>query len=152
MKRSRKRKFRAFVFAVISLLFVGFIIFFLFAGFNFFSKFFSVKKDSSKIISPVIKVNSVFEFEKKLKEKNLQFDKVEVSTKSGSIIGFFPNNLVVFFSQDKDIENQVSSLQLIIQRLTIDSNQLSGENSSLPNGSKKLKTVDLRFDKPIVKF
>lgn len=145
MRRNRKRKLRGLAIFVVSVITALFVVFLLLEIFTFFSKIVSFKNPSSQIIAPSIKVNSVLEFEKKLKEKNIQFEKIEISSQSGRILGFFPDNLQVIFSQDKDIDYQVSSLQLIIQRFTIDNNLLSG-------GNKKPKIVDLRFDKPIVRF
>ncbi len=48
------------------------------------------------------------------------------------------DNGTVIFSQNKDIEKQISSLQLILSRLTIE--------------GKRFKSLDFRFDKPVLVF
>jgi len=44
----------------------------------------------------------------------------------------------LILSSKKDLENQLSSLQLILSRLTIE--------------GKKLKKLDFRYDNPVVSF
>lgn len=79
-----------------------------------------------------------FSVERALQEKHIDFESVYFSSSSAHIIGDLKDGTQVFFSREKDIEWQVSSLQSIIQKLTID--------------NKKPRLIDLRFAKPIVKL
>jgi len=49
-----------------------------------------------------------------------------------------PDGGQIFISSKKDLISQISSLQLVLNRLTIE--------------GKRIKTLDFRFDKPIIKF
>ena len=44
----------------------------------------------------------------------------------------------IFISSKKDLISQISSLQLVLNRLTIE--------------GKRIKSLDFRFDKPVIKF
>lgn len=75
--------------------------------------------------------------ENELMKKNIPFDKVLVASDSSYLV-YLKNNGWVLISKQKNIESQVSSLQLILERLTIE--------------GKKFKKLDLRYDKPIIEF
>lgn len=80
------------------------------------------------------KTNSIEEI---LKRSNIHFEKVETATDSSYLV-FLKDDGQVSLSTKKDIQLQVSSLQVILSRLTIE--------------GKKFKRLDLRFDKPIIEF
>jgi len=69
-------------------------------------------------------------------------DKIGLANITSSSDGSFVANLAsgeeVILSSKKDIGSQLSSLQLILSRLTIE--------------GKKLKVLDFRFDNPVVTF
>jgi hypothetical protein len=72
-----------------------------------------------------------------LDKKNIKY--FNVRTKPGNLVTL---NLVsggeVTFTANKDILDQIASLQLILSRLTIE--------------DKKLKTLDFRFASPVVSY
>jgi hypothetical protein len=99
--------------------------------------YFSFAKIS--VISPLARMNI-----SKLNnlENTLTKNKISFSSASVNGDGSFAVNLLaggeVILSSKKDIGSQLTSLQLILSRLTIE--------------GKKLKTLDFRFDNPVVTF
>lgn len=94
---------------------------------------------NNSFISPLAKngqykPNSV---EGVLSKNNIMFSKVQTASDSSYIV-FLKDDGKVSLSANKDISSQISSLQLILYRLTIE--------------GKKFKSLDLRFDKPIIEF
>jgi hypothetical protein len=87
--------------------------------------------------TPVSKSNNsvMLNLETSLKNKSIQYQKIE----QGSDLSFYVylnDGGLIIFSAKKDLFNQISSLQLILPRLTIE--------------GKRLKKLDFRFDKPII--
>lgn len=82
----------------------------------------------------IYKPNSIEEF---LSSGDIPFEKVEIASESSYIV-FLKDDGQVNLSAKKDITSQISSLQVILSRLTIE--------------GKKFKRLDLRFDKPIIEF
>ena len=73
---------------------------------------------------------------KLLKEGNIMFSKV---TLSGLVYLIdIPNNGQVSLSSQKDMASQISSLQRILRQLTIE--------------GKQFKSIDFRFNEPIISF
>lgn len=70
-------------------------------------------------------------------KSNIAFSEVKNSTGS-SILVILEDGNDVLFSAKKSLGEQVSSLQLILSRLTIE--------------GKRFKSLDLRFEKPIVSY
>jgi len=66
------------------------------------------------------------------------FFKTISSSSDGSFVVVLADGGRIILSSKKDIKSQISSLQLILSRLTIE--------------GKKLKTLDFRFDNPVVSF
>lgn len=75
--------------------------------------------------------------EKILKDKNILFSSIVVLSDSSYLITI-PNNGQVRLTPKKDIEKQVSSLQRILLQLTIE--------------GKPFKSIDFRFEEPIISF
>jgi hypothetical protein len=75
--------------------------------------------------------------EKILDKENLNYLSVS-ENKDGSFLIFLKDGGEVILSSKKDIKSQLSSLQLILSRLTIE--------------GKKLKSLDFRYDNPVVSF
>ena len=125
----QKRRFRSkFLTCIFLLLVAGVVIFFL----NLF--FISGKP---LFISPVGKENTDLSSIKKiLKNNNILFSDVVLSDYSYVIN--LQNNGQVRFSQDKDIAQQVASLQRILRELTIE--------------GKPFKSIDFRFAEPVIIF
>lgn len=94
--------------------------------------------NSSFYINPLLpnKFYSSQTVEDKLNEKKIEFKRV--SQESGFVRVILKDDSEVIFSSKKDIGTQVSSLQLTLGRLTIE--------------GKKLKTLDFRFDNPVISF
>lgn len=142
MKRVAKRKIRT-LFNVIFFFIFSFILIFILLRYiyPFISKtsFLNVKiSQNKKIINPVVQRPQIDDLRKNIEEKGIELTSLEMSTKSAVIVGKIKNGPKIYFSGDKDVEWQASSLQLIVSRLTID--------------NKKPNLIDLRFDKPIVKY
>jgi hypothetical protein len=73
----------------------------------------------------------------RLSEKNIKFSNLkQIGNQSYKLI--LSDNSEVILSSKKDINAQLSSLQLILSRLTIE--------------GKKLKVLDFRFDYPVISF
>lgn len=72
-----------------------------------------------------------------LGKSNIAFSEIKSSTDS-SVLVTLVNGGVVLFSSKKSFKEQVSSLQPILSRLTIE--------------GKRFKNLDLRFDKPSVTY
>jgi len=88
-------------------------------------------------ISPIVKSNTDKTLvEKILKDKKILFSKVTAS--DYSYLVEIQNNGQVKLSQNKDIKQQISSLQRILIQLTIE--------------GKPFKSIDFRFSEPIIVF
>lgn len=74
--------------------------------------------------------------EKLLKQKGIKYK--SIAYRDNSYIIVLANDAEALFSSKKDAEVQVSSLQLVINRLTIE--------------GKSFKRLDFRFDKPVIVF
>lgn len=74
---------------------------------------------------------------KQLVQKKVSFTDVKVASNS-SILVTLTDGGVVTFSSEKDILSQVSSLQFILARLTME--------------GREVRSLDLRFSKPVIVF
>ncbi|OGH24833.1 MAG: hypothetical protein A3B47_00055 [Candidatus Levybacteria bacterium RIFCSPLOWO2_01_FULL_39_24] len=124
-QKNLKRKFAAYI---LLLGILGFIAFFL-------NTFFVSGKPL--FISPVGKINiNRAEVEKILKNNHVSFSKI--ISENNSYLVDISNNGQVRLSLDKDIGQQISSLQRILIQLTIE--------------GKPFKSIDFRFAEPIISF
>ncbi len=101
-----------------------------------FSLFFSQKQ---LFISPLalqknIKHNQIDEM---LEKSGIAFTSVESAKDSTYLVNLKDGGQVII-TQNKNVQNQISSLQLILSRLTIE--------------GKRFKSLDFRYDKPVVLF
>ena len=71
-----------------------------------------------------------------LKDNNISFSEVTLS--DDSYLVDISDNGQIKLSQDKDINKQISSLQRILAALTIE--------------GKPFKSIDFRFEEPIISF
>lgn len=141
--RKRKRvllkfKYKIIFFCVYLLILGGVIAFFIYSSLN----------PSKKLVSPLPlqkKVQTTFpknsglnqqQIELLLKSKNIAY--VSVSVNSETIHITLDEESDVLFSSSKNISEQVTSLQLIVSRLTIE--------------GKRFKRLDFRYNKPVVVF
>lgn len=81
-------------------------------------------------------VNNILTILKRVKDLSLVPDKIFLSSNSLLIQSSNPGKL--FFSLNSDVNRQLASLQLILQKSTID--------------SRLMESVDLRFNKPVVVY
>lgn len=90
-------------------------------------------------ISPVSKntISNTIALEKELEKSNILFKNI-TNSQDGNLQVELSDGSTVIFAQKKDIKNQISSLQLVLTRLTIE--------------GKKLKSLDFRFNNPIVTY
>ncbi len=84
------------------------------------------------------KVSVISQTEDKLEKAKIYFTSVSLQD-DGSLKVELKGGGEVILSSKKDIQNQISSLQLILSRLTIED-------------GKKLKNLDFRYDSPVVSF
>ncbi|HZQ30064.1 MAG TPA: hypothetical protein VFA93_03225 [Patescibacteria group bacterium] len=95
-----------------------------------------------KVLSPLAKSlenqgNKRSTLEDQLYKNNIQYSKVEVASDSSYLV-FLKDDGVVQVSNNKSLDGQITSLQLILGRLTIE--------------GRKFKKLDLRFNQPIIVF
>lgn len=90
-------------------------------------------------ISPIAinKTSKVASLETAFSNANISFISVSLNTDNSFEVKLKDGGVVILSSK-KDIGSQISSLQLILSRLTIE--------------GKELKTLDFRFDNPVVSF
>lgn len=77
------------------------------------------------------------EIEIALKAKNIAYKSLQISSDSAVLMTMISGEQVKL-SQTKSIDTQISSLQLILSRLTIE--------------GKRISSLDVRYDKPVVVF
>lgn len=126
-KKSRLRKKLLLVFLFL-LIFLSSILF-VFMGFVINNKF---------IISPVTRqqVEKKITLEQELKKQKIEYSEIRIL--QDYYIIEIKDNGIALISQNKAIKKQVASLQLIINRLTIE--------------GKRFKKLDFRYDKPLISF
>lgn len=142
MKRKIKRKFglafRIFILIFFFLLITLFIKKNAVIGIKYLAGIISSSDKNEEIIKPYTKEFSVVELEKKLRESNIPDFTVSDRSNQGEVYVVIKNGPVVIFSTNKNLEWQITSLQDIITRLTIE--------------NKKPKKIDFTFEKTIVNF
>jgi len=90
------------------------------------------------IISPLAKNKSSQTPNLETLLKNAKVPFVSISQSADYYIVMLSDGGQIFISSKKDLTSQISSLQLIFNRLTIE--------------GKRIKSLDFRFDKPIINF
>lgn len=71
-----------------------------------------------------------------LRKKNISFS--DVISQNGDIVVTLNDDIQVLFSPDKDFSQQIDSLQVTMDHLTIE--------------GKRIARVDVRFERPVVTF
>lgn len=138
--RKRKRAFRriigiGIIILVLLVLVGGVVYYFISLQFNkpLYVSPLSNKHDNT-VASGSDEDDTITVLKKSLKEKNIELDSL---TASGSAyVARLKNGGNVIFSSEKDLFAQVSSLQFILSRLTME--------------GKLFSQLDLRFDKPVI--
>lgn len=103
----------------------------------YFSVWFILDK---KIISPLAQKYPSYESEnvaEDLSKAGISFSSIKRSSDSLYIISLSDGGQVII-TPTKNIKNQISSLQLMLSRLTIE--------------GKRVKVIDFRYDRPVVRF
>jgi hypothetical protein len=131
LKKDKKENRIKFVFkALVTLLILLFVIEFAYLHFSF---------GKITYLSPIAQnknsQNSLLE--NKLQKANISFIALS-SNPDGSSTIMLKDGGEIILSSKKDIGSQISSLQLILSKLTIE--------------GKRLKILDFRFDNPVVSF
>lgn len=139
-KRLIKKRVKNIILAV---MLTAFIFVILILGFNtlkYLSPILNVlnRSSSKQIVRPVGTMTRIDELKLALAAKNIIFEELHESSGAALIIGKIKSGPKVYFSQNKDVGWQITSLQLILSKLTIDNIEPS--------------YIDLRNDRPIVKF
>lgn len=129
LKKDRSKSKLKFIF----IFFVAVLLILIGAEFLYF------KFNKVTLISPlaIIKTSSLAALENTLQKQQIHFSTVIVNN-DGSYTVKLTDGGEVILSSKKDIGSQLSSLQLMLSRLTIE--------------GKKLKILDFRFDNPVVSF
>lgn len=130
-KRKKGKSSLAFL-AIASLVFTSALIFW---SFLFFYPFWFGKP----FISPLASSKAIKDsgIETLLKKAKINFSNVEIASDSSYLV-FLVDNGSVLISPNKSLDLQVRSLQIILSRLTIE--------------GKRFKSLDFRFDKPVISF
>lgn len=143
MRRNLRRRFRrAVIFFVLCLTLV--LVIFFATKLTPFLKNLKFERQNSTIIRPYVSGISIEALRSKLEDKQIRIDSLEISPRSGILTLKIQDGPVVLFSDTDNIDQQISSLQLIIGRLTID----KGTSGNI----KKPSRIDLRFRNPVVEF
>lgn len=140
MWKSGKRKRTSKVSRVLIVIFLSLITVFIIL---FFLKLFQLLKTNKNLfISPIpvgqkINKSGFKKIEELLSKNNISFSSITLATDSSFLVKL-TNDEEAILASDKPIENQISSLQLVLSRLTIE--------------GKRFIRLDFRFDKPIITF
>lgn len=90
-----------------------------------------------EIVSPLASPTAQDYLAKLLEEKQITL-KIPLKTKKGMIEASLKNGPLVIFTSQKDLESQVTSLQIILERFKIE--------------GRKVRKIDFRFDKPVISY
>lgn len=142
-KRQAKKKifFKKIIFLILLLLAFtfGFVMIIRAVGLLKKERFISpLPKDMGKnvAVKPSAKSNDTQVLSQLLKDRNISF--LQVTASDAAYIVVLSNGSEIILSSEKELANQVTSLQLVLTRLTIE--------------GKGFSRLDLRFDKPVVVF
>lgn len=91
---------------------------------------------NNKVLSPR-ELQGVADVKKALENKKIAFEDIKVSS-SGAYVVRLRTGEDIILSHKKDLSQQLSSLQVIYSRLTME--------------GRSLRKLDLRYDKPVVVF
>lgn len=116
-------------------------LFFIFTGVSILSFYLYTNfyLNSYKYINPIWQDNNSTQvkLDDGLQKNKISFEKI-LKNEDGSFTVNLRNGSTVIFSPKKDITKQITSLQLVLARLTIE--------------GKKLKVLDFRYANPVASF
>ena len=134
----KKRKIKTRFFQQIKIFFIALMGMVVLLGIVYlvFSLFFPQKQ---LFISPLAlqKNTKHNQIDEMLEKSGIAFTSVENAKDSTYLVNLKDGGQVII-TQNKNVQNQISSLQLILSRLTIE--------------GKRFKSLDFRYDKPVVLF
>ncbi len=136
MKRRKTQKKNIFVILVLAVFFF-LLALFLYKFQNLFPHFVS---DSKNILRPDSVKKDYSDLKRSLKDSSIDFDSIKEASQSPAVIVTLKDGSYVYFNSTMDFSSQVKILSGILSRFSIE------------NPNKKLKYIDLRFDKAVLKF
>ncbi len=134
----KKRKIKTRFFQQIKIFFLGLLGLFVIFGIVYLILFFLFPK-KQLFISPLALQKNTYqsEIDNLLQKSGIAFTSVENTNDSSYLVNLKDGGQVII-SKNKNVQDQISSLQLILSRLTIE--------------GKRFKNLDFRYDKPVVLF
>ena len=134
----KKRKIKTRLFQQIKLFLIALMGIFIFFGVVYLI-FFFLFPQKQLFISPLALQKNVNrnQIDDLLEKSGIAFTSVENAKDSTYLVNLKDGGQVII-TQNKNVQNQISSLQLILSRLTIE--------------GKRFKSLDFRYDKPVVVF
>lgn len=135
-KLSLKKPTKPFYFLIVSVLFLVLCV----VLYNMQDLLPKLNGRTEAIVTPNISAPNLSKFNAHLKEYNIQFDTMRVATESPTVVVYLSSGAYAYLDLNTDPKAQADLLSVILARINREpSNQ-------------KLKYVDLRFEKPIVKY
>lgn len=127
---------------LVTLVFLGTVLWLLSAANFSWNKFFSNIVENFRPVVRTTEQPKVLSKEEELEkmitsEKILEVDRIE-RTSENDLLLFSKNGVVVFFDDQKSLDDQVATLQTLLTKARID--------------NKALKKVDFRFEKIVVEY
>lgn len=133
-EKRRKERIKKLIFFSGALLIGSFLL-----GLYFLYPFFQSSISSQKSVqSAFVTATSMEDVKENLSSKRIPYAKIEYTDEGETYKITLKGGEVVKLSGSKDVEAQVSTLQKLLRKLTIDNRQA--------------KQIDLRYAKPVVKF
>lgn len=133
-EKRRKERIKKLIFFSGALLIGSFLL-----GLYFLYPFFQNSISSQKSVqSAFVTATSMENVKENLSDKKIPYTKIEYADEGETYKITLRGGEVVKLSGSKDVEAQVSTLQKLLRKLTIDNRQA--------------KQIDLRYAKPVVKF
>ena len=91
-----------------------------------------------EIATPLAQKDPLRELEELLREQKITITQGPIASDSAMLVSVGMGDTLVIFSERRDLTLQVSSLQIILNKLTIE--------------GRKARKIDLRFDTPLVVY
>lgn len=88
--------------------------------------------------TPLLDMSDEDRLRRILIQKSIRYDTIATASDSAAYIVKLETNEEIWLSPKRDIDEQISSLQLILSRLTME--------------GREIRRLDMRFDKPVITF
>ncbi|MGE5042302.1 MAG: hypothetical protein ACM3IJ_05380 [Candidatus Levyibacteriota bacterium] len=96
--------------------------------------------DTSAIVSPNQVTSTALSLQEALSRENIQFDSIEKATESAAVVVHLATGGYVYFDNALNYSSQAKLLSALLSRISIEEK------------NKKVRYIDMRFEKAIVKF